>query len=119
MAGPGWPWLGLDRPRRSVLGKLEQEAPVTGAPSEEGHARTSVRVEEVVLPFRDCREPLGPFARHPETRIVRLLRQIAERVPGGAIWPEARVGLEVVGSDVRRLRKLELLPIPAGDDEDT
>jgi hypothetical protein len=47
----GWPWLGLDRPRRSVLGKLEQEAPVTGAPSEEGHARTSVRVEEVVLPF--------------------------------------------------------------------
>jgi hypothetical protein len=47
------------------------------------------------------------------------LRQIAERVPGGAIWLEARVGLEVVGSDVRRLRKLELLPIPAGDDEDT
>jgi hypothetical protein len=43
----GRTWLGLDSPGRSVLGKLEQEAPITGAPSEEGHAGASARASFV------------------------------------------------------------------------
>ncbi len=116
MERPGrWTRLRLNGPRRLSFRKLEKKAPIACAPTEERLTATTRRMPEIVLPFRDARQEVRPFAGHCKAGVVRGFWQVTQSIPCRPI--RLKAPCQPIHRRVRRLRKPEGPPLPAANDK--